>query len=145
MRLVTFEIRGKEGYGALLDDRAVIDLPTAFAWHEADQGRGWSAEAVAARYGASLLEFLRCEAWALPLARALVERARQGNIPAVFEEQPIGIDLDEVRLLAPLPRPPSLRDGYAFRQHVETALRNRGVPMIPEFDQFPVFYFGNHQ
>lgn len=49
-----------------------------------------------------------------------------------------------VRLLSPLPRPVSMRDGYAFRQHVEAARRNRGLPMIPEFDQFPVFYFMNH-
>jgi fumarylacetoacetate (FAA) hydrolase len=49
-----------------------------------------------------------------------------------------------VTILAPLPRPISIRDGYAFRQHVETARRNRGLAMIPEFDQFPVFYFTNH-
>lgn len=49
------------------------------------------------------------------------------------------------KLLAPIPRPPSMRDGYAFRQHVEAARRNRGVPMIEEFDLFPVFYFTNHQ
>jgi fumarylacetoacetate (FAA) hydrolase len=48
-----------------------------------------------------------------------------------------------VTLLAPLPRPVSIRDGYAFRQHVETARRNRGLGMIPEFDVFPVFYFTN--
>ena len=53
-------------------------------------------------------------------------------------------ELSAVTLQAPLPRPPSIRDGYAFRQHVETARRNRGLPMIPEFDQFPVFYFANH-
>ena len=52
--------------------------------------------------------------------------------------------LSEVRLLSPLPRPTSMRDGYAFRQHVEAARRNRGVPMIEEFDHFPVFYFTNH-
>ncbi len=51
----------------------------------------------------------------------------------------------EFRLLAPLPNPVSVRDGYAFRQHVETARRNRGLGMIPEFDQFPVFYFTNHR
>jgi fumarylacetoacetate (FAA) hydrolase len=50
-----------------------------------------------------------------------------------------------VQLLAPVPHPASVRDGYAFRQHVETARRNRGLEMIPEFDQFPVFYFTNHQ
>lgn len=55
------------------------------------------------------------------------------------------LGLDEVKLLAPVPRPTSMRDGYAFRQHVEAARRNRGVEMIPEFDLFPVFYFTNHQ
>jgi fumarylacetoacetate (FAA) hydrolase len=49
-----------------------------------------------------------------------------------------------VRLLAPVPHPTSCRDAYAFRQHVATARRNRGLEMIPEFDQFPVFYFTNH-
>jgi fumarylacetoacetate (FAA) hydrolase len=47
-------------------------------------------------------------------------------------------------LLAPVPRPTSCRDGYAFRQHVESARRNRGVEMIEEFDQYPIFYFTNH-
>jgi fumarylacetoacetate (FAA) hydrolase len=54
-------------------------------------------------------------------------------------------ELEKVKLLSPVPRPPSMRDGYAFRQHVLTARRNRGLEMIPEFDQFPVFYFTNHQ
>lgn len=55
-----------------------------------------------------------------------------------------GISIDEVFLLAPVPSPVSCRDAYAFRQHVETARRNRNAPMISEFDQFPVFYFTNH-
>ena len=53
-------------------------------------------------------------------------------------------NLEDVKLLAPIPRPNSLRDAYAFRQHVETSRRNRGVEMIKEFDDFPVFYFSNH-
>jgi fumarylacetoacetate (FAA) hydrolase len=52
--------------------------------------------------------------------------------------------LESVSLLAPVPLPASCRDGYAFRQHVAAARRNRKVPMIPEFDQYPVFYFTNH-
>src|SRR4051812_25885325 len=55
-----------------------------------------------------------------------------------------GLALKDVQLIAPVPDPPSLRDGYAFRQHVETARRNRGLEMTPVFDSFPVFYFGNH-
>jgi len=55
-----------------------------------------------------------------------------------------GIPLASVQLLAPVPFPTSCRDGYAFRQHVATARRNRKVEMIAEFDQFPIFYFTNH-
>ena len=51
---------------------------------------------------------------------------------------------DIKNLIAPVPHPTSCRDGYAFRQHVEAARRNRKVPMIAEFDQYPVFYFTNH-
>lgn len=47
-------------------------------------------------------------------------------------------------LLAPVPHPASCRDGYAFRQHVAAARRNRKVDMIAEFDQYPIFYFTNH-
>jgi len=54
------------------------------------------------------------------------------------------IPVAELELLAPVPFPNSCRDAYAFRQHVAAARRNRKVPMIPEFDQYPVFYFTNH-
>jgi fumarylacetoacetate (FAA) hydrolase len=53
-------------------------------------------------------------------------------------------DFTSVEVLAPVPRPTSCRDGYAFRQHVAAARRNRKVDMIPEFDQYPIFYFTNH-
>lgn len=54
------------------------------------------------------------------------------------------IPYSSVPILAPVPFPTSCRDAYAFRQHVEAARRNRKVPMIAEFDQYPVFYFTNH-
>ena len=49
-----------------------------------------------------------------------------------------------ITILSPIPKPRSLRDAYAFRQHVSTSRANRGLDMVPEFDQFPVFYFSNH-
>ncbi|MBK8953827.1 MAG: fumarylacetoacetate hydrolase family protein [Chitinophagaceae bacterium] len=55
-----------------------------------------------------------------------------------------GVPLSELELLAPVPFPNSCRDGYAFRQHVAAARRNRKVEMIPAFDQYPIFYFTNH-
>ena len=55
-----------------------------------------------------------------------------------------GIPISQVKVLSPVPFPPSCRDGYAFRQHVAAARRNRKVDMIAEFDQYPIFYFTNH-
>jgi fumarylacetoacetate (FAA) hydrolase len=66
------------------------------------------------------------------------EQIKAGNVikPFVLEA--------DVILEAPVPQPTSCRDGYAFRQHVASARRNRGVEMIKEFDQYPIFYFTNH-
>ena len=75
----------------------------------------------------------------LSMARGGELMIREGNI---FPDQ--GFAPDSVQLLAPVPFPTSCRDGYAFRQHVESARRNRGAAMIPEFDQYPIFYFTNH-
>ncbi|CAL1521349.1 fumarylacetoacetate hydrolase family protein [Chitinophaga sp. MM2321] len=55
-----------------------------------------------------------------------------------------GIPVESVQILSPVPFPTSCRDGYAFRQHVAAARRNRKADMIPEFDQYPIFYFTNH-
>ena len=55
-----------------------------------------------------------------------------------------GIDYAGADIMAPVPHPTSCRDGYAFRQHVAAARRNRKVDMIAEFDQYPIFYFTNH-
>ena len=54
------------------------------------------------------------------------------------------IKLNEVKLLNPIVKPNSLRDAYAFRQHVEAGRKGRGLPMIEEFDLSPVYYYSNH-
>ena len=56
----------------------------------------------------------------------------------------VKLDFEDINLLPPIPNPTSFRDAYSFRQHVETSRKNRGLNMISEFDQFPVFYFSNH-
>jgi fumarylacetoacetate (FAA) hydrolase len=67
------------------------------------------------------------------------ELLKQGEVKHVKP-----IPYEKLHVLAPIPNPSSMRDGYAFRQHVEAARRNRGVEMIPEFDEYPIFYFTNH-
>jgi fumarylacetoacetate (FAA) hydrolase len=51
--------------------------------------------------------------------------------------------LGEVELLAPVFKPPSVRDFYAFEQHVKTARVSRGLDVPEEWYRQPVFYFSN--
>jgi 2-keto-4-pentenoate hydratase/2-oxohepta-3-ene-1,7-dioic acid hydratase in catechol pathway len=51
--------------------------------------------------------------------------------------------LADVRLLAPVPQPPTIRDFYAFEQHVKTARQRRGLEMDPDWYELPGFYFSN--
>lgn len=53
------------------------------------------------------------------------------------------VRLESVNLHAPITRPPSLRDFYAFETHVATAHANRGKQVPEEWYQIPVFYFSN--
>jgi fumarylacetoacetate (FAA) hydrolase len=75
----------------------------------------------------------------LPMAKGGEMMIMDGKI-----DRDNGFDPSSVDIIAPVPFPSSCRDGYAFRQHVAAARRNRKVDMIPEFDQYPVFYFTNH-
>ncbi|HET7769881.1 MAG TPA: fumarylacetoacetate hydrolase family protein [Chloroflexota bacterium] len=43
----------------------------------------------------------------------------------------------------PVPRPRTIRDFYAFEAHVKHARARRGLEMIPEWYEIPVFYFSN--
>jgi fumarylacetoacetate (FAA) hydrolase len=92
----------------------------------------------------TVLEIVEAGAEGLRTGREILHAWAEKKLPH-GADGPVTVPARSASLLAPIPRPPSMRDGYAFRQHVETARKNRGLEMIPEFDQFPVFYFTNHQ
>lgn len=117
MKLVTFLKAGAERIGAVMADGRILDFAAAEP-----------------RLAVDMLTLIRRQDALMPLARALAAAPPPGAL----------LDPAGVQLLAPVPRPVSMRDGYAFRQHVMTARRNRGLEMIPEFDLFPVTYFTNH-
>ena len=75
----------------------------------------------------------------LPMAQGGEILVREGKI-----SKNRAIPYESATIVSPVPYPTSCRDGYAFRQHVAAARRNRKVDMIPEFDQYPIFYFTNH-
>ncbi len=111
----------------LLADGHVVDLARAF------ETLGLKVD------GVTVLGLVREGARGLEAARKVQDAHAAGALEGAT------VTVDDVVLHAPIPRPPSMRDGYAFRQHVETARKNRGLEMIPEFDMFPIFYFTNHQ
>ncbi len=123
MKLLTFIIDGRERLG-LFNNNKIYDLE-------------FSASKIDLKLPSNILELLDG-------GEELFFKLK--NVDEAIKKREIDNDLDEkkIKIIAPVPHPRSCRDGYAFRQHVETARRNRGVDMIPEFDKFPVFYFTNH-
>src|SRR5712692_2260863 len=51
--------------------------------------------------------------------------------------------LADVVLRPPILNPPSIRDFYAFEQHVRVARASRGLDVPNEWYEIPVFYFSN--
>ncbi len=121
----------------ILDQGSILDLEEGLKWLSLN-----APHSTAILFPLSMLTLIQEQSTLLPLVTQLIEyhRAHPKNpLPQAMIHPE-----KSVKLSSPILRPLSMRDGYAFRQHVETARRNRGVPMIPEFDQFPVFYFTNH-
>lgn len=135
MKLVTYRQGNEHRSGLLVGDKldTIVDLARALA----HLGRKVD--------GRTVLGLVEAGAEGLAAGRDVLAAYAEKKLPDAASEGPMTVAASSVTLLAPIPRPPSMRDGYAFRQHVETARRNRGLDMIPEFDQFPVFYFTNHQ
>ena len=123
MKLLSFEYQKKETLGLYVEGK-IFDLKS-------------SAEKIGINLPSRMNKFLKKGEVAMLQAKLVEKSILEGKITEA-------INVDEIKMLAPVPKPSSMRDGYAFRQHVATARRNRGVEMIPEFDQFPIFYFGNH-
>ncbi len=121
MKLLTYLQDGNEQLGVLIDDMV------------------YPIEALHPDLPGTMNMFLNYWDDSFPIAQAGELMIREGQ-----RTSNKGILLKDLNLLAPVPFPASCRDGYAFRQHVAAARRNRKVDMIPEFDQYPIFYFTNH-
>jgi fumarylacetoacetate (FAA) hydrolase len=121
MKLLSYQREDREQLGVLID------------------GHVYDMELLHPELPGSMNMFLNYWDDFFPLAQAAERMVREGG---PFAKK--GIAIENVNLLAPVPYPPSCRDGYAFRQHVAAARRNRKVDMIPQFDEYPIFYFTNH-
>ena len=102
------------------------------------EGKIWSLKDLDSSFPDKMRKFLFAGETVMEKAKKWDEQIKAGKVTKPF------VNEKEVILDAPVPQPTSCRDGYAFRQHVAAARRNRGVEMIKEFDQYPIFYFTNH-
>lgn len=132
MKLVSYIANGTTRSGVIVED-AVVDLAKGF-----DAAKAAGTSMSGSSMPSTMLELLQNGDAGMEDANAVASWAASNDASAC------SVALQEADLVAPVPNPPSMRDGYAFRQHVESARRNRGLEMIPEFDQFPIFYMTNH-
>lgn len=102
------------------------------------EGKIWNLKDLDASFPDKMRKFLFAGESVMEKAKKWDAQIKLGKVDKPFVLE------NTVVLEAPVPNPTSCRDGYAFRQHVAAARRNRGVPMIEEFDQYPIFYFTNH-
>ena len=114
MKLISYKQNGKINLGHLENDM-IYDL-----------------HALDAQIADNMQDFLEGGEYQLQLAKTAVKNGS----PTISE--------CDIEIVSPVPNPPSIRDAYAFRQHVATARNNRGLDMLPEFDEIPIFYFTNH-
>lgn len=148
MRLVTYGAVGAVSrVGVLIEDRSesgqplVVDLAALAGW-VARRRRGASNAAHVAEMRGDLRSLLRWRPDALDRVRETL-----GLVDEISDEDLLGSGiartLVETRLRSPISDPPSVRDFYAFEQHVRQARARRGLEMVPEWYEFPVFYFSS--
>ncbi|MFD0698848.1 fumarylacetoacetate hydrolase family protein [Paenibacillus sp. GCM10027628] len=125
MKFVTFRNQRGDERAGWIKDRYVVDM------HALSRG-GLPDNMLAFLQGDFIDEALRLD--------QILDT--EGELSAYGEAM---YDLDGVSLCAPIPKPPSVRDFYAFEEHVKTARSKRGLDVVPEWYEFPVFYFSNYQ
>lgn len=135
MKWVTYTIDGAEYVGwveKVHEAEYIVPLRRAF-----DQFQEYGTIAMPVAH--SLLEILQLGEPYWKLCNRLADQIL--GMPEWIEKY--GVPLQQVQLLAPIPKPPTFRDFYAFEEHVQRARARRGLEMIPEWYQMPVFYFSN--
>ncbi|HEU0028715.1 MAG TPA: fumarylacetoacetate hydrolase family protein [Ktedonobacterales bacterium] len=125
------------GRAGLLHGDLVLDLEALGAWAARNGARASLA------LPQTTLALLRRGPDGMAAAREALTLAAKARPDDLTAETGLARPLMEVRLRTPVPNPPTVRDFYAFEQHVKAARARRGVGMIPEWYEIPVFYFSN--
>ena len=146
MRLVSFRVTTPVGtfvrVGAM-HDQSFVDVNMAYARWLADQREAQPHRLANAQVPATMLEFLEGGPSTMAAARRAIDYA---VMLGPSSQGPVGETIfyqsANVRVAAPLPNPPSLRDFIAFEGHIAATSKKRGQPIPPEWYKAPVYYKG---
>jgi 2-keto-4-pentenoate hydratase/2-oxohepta-3-ene-1,7-dioic acid hydratase in catechol pathway len=119
----------------------VIDLNFAAALLYMKQKRARPSERADFMVPSDMLRFLDGGEECLAQAQEALNELR--GEPTFTHGQRIVWLASEVRLLAPLPRPRSLRDFFAFEDHALAGAKRRNEALQPEWYEQPTYYKGN--
>lgn len=89
----------------------------------------------------SMRAVLTQEGPGLATPRQIVSELKGATLPANISSWPI----NGVRLAPPIPDPGVLIDFYAFEEHVRGARARRGLEIVPEWFDYPVYYRSNQR
>src|SRR5690349_17890149 len=116
MRFVTYLTSENQHRVGIVYQNTMIDVEGGLKWLSASSGSPISASGLASL---DILTIIRKQDEFMPLLRSLLAAYQEKKLPQTYT-----MAESQVRLISPIPRPLSMRDGYAFRQHVEAARRN---------------------
>jgi 2-keto-4-pentenoate hydratase/2-oxohepta-3-ene-1,7-dioic acid hydratase in catechol pathway len=149
MKLVTFEVNTVLGpqrrIGSSVPGGRIVDLQSASVDRLVEGGM---TPAAARRVSAALLpsdmvQFIEGGSRALESAREAESWALDVMGEQRWSDAALIHEMSDVRLLAPIPRPPHLRDFMAFETHLKNIYPKMGREIPDEWYRLPVYYKGN--
>ncbi len=117
MKLISFAYKKITRLGHLTEKNRVVDFASASHGQLPD----------------NVMDFLRRGEYNRLLARKIAANENLANLT-----------LSKIKLLAPVPYPRSMRNGYSLRQHLELNGKAGGKLTAAEHENLPRFYFANH-
>jgi 2-keto-4-pentenoate hydratase/2-oxohepta-3-ene-1,7-dioic acid hydratase in catechol pathway len=151
MKLVTFQIKTPIGLFnriGCLSSNFIIDLNSAYASHLHYEKSEEDIYTVAdTLIPSDMIQFLHLGSISYEASRKgkeFVERGlRKGEQLLGPKSEQIIFRREDVRILAPVPRPKSIRDFMGFEKHLETALKKRGKSIPKIWYEIPIYHKGN--
>ncbi len=151
MKLVTFEVKTQVGplvkVGALSSSR-IVDLKSAYASYLRYEKSEEDACAIAnITIPSDMIEYLTLGSIAREASKKALEfvsvKLKKEDKSKVFGGEKITYIREEVKLLAPVPRPRSIRDFMGFKKHLDSAVKKHGIPFPKTWYEIPIYHKGN--